>query len=134
MISCERINWICHFVGCISHHMLRLIAVNMKYLLPATRSFSNLRGNSGNARKKTFFISGGVPLDFVGSAWILTNLYQSNPNMVAVEGDTGLKSWSSRTWESSASCSHLVGGLPHRRWFGHKFSQPLRLTTGLFPN
>ena len=53
MISCERINWICHFVGCISHHMLRLIAVNMKYLLPATRSFSNfVTGRVGYLKKR----------------------------------------------------------------------------------
>ena len=54
MIFCVRINWICHFVGCISHHMQCLIAVNMKYLLPATRSFSNFgtkRDGSGNWKK-----------------------------------------------------------------------------------
>ena len=64
MIFCARINWICHFVGCISHpmHAILLLIWNTNYPLPGHFQISG-RDGSGNWKKDRVGSGTGIPSD-----------------------------------------------------------------------
>ena len=60
MIFCVKVDWICHFISCISHSLLRFVAVRMNYQLPGTQSYSIFgTGRIGYLRKSSGQV--GIP-------------------------------------------------------------------------